>query len=264
MDIEKYMQELVERWAGEDFAAVLIQAWKLTEDSILAFPNISPLYSTFGFAWYRLWVRPFVPNIEAIPQEERGYYERFMCTTPHNPNNVDLSRDVLFQLTTPEKSRLDVERIDANLWKPLDNAIHILAEVVEKGNKQLGRDNIIHDQWIRLRALRCWFMTQRNVAAWIAGVYGYMSTEDETEKNREKEFLNEMMDAEIRNSYDVIELLETGVEFMAMTDKGETPLIYGDNLKELILKRIQLMKAHMDDEPYIDHNYIERKAGEVF
>ena len=33
------------------------------------------LYSTIGFTWYRLWARPFVPNIEAIPPAERAYYE---------------------------------------------------------------------------------------------------------------------------------------------------------------------------------------------
>jgi hypothetical protein len=26
-----------------------------------------PLVSNFGFVWYRLWIRPFVPDIEAIP-----------------------------------------------------------------------------------------------------------------------------------------------------------------------------------------------------
>ena len=42
----------------------------------------------------------------------REYYENYMCTTPHNPNNIDLSRDVLFQLTNPEKCAIDIKRID--------------------------------------------------------------------------------------------------------------------------------------------------------
>jgi mannitol/fructose-specific phosphotransferase system IIA component len=48
---------------------------------------------------------------------------------------------------------------------------------------------------------------------------------------------------------------------MAMTDKGETPLIHGLNLKENIRKRIRLMQEHMEDEPYIDPDYIEKMAG---
>ena len=81
-------------------ADTLLQAWSLVEDAIEAFPHVSALYSMYGFVWYRLWVRPLVPNIEAIPLEERAYYQNHMCTTPHNPNNVDLARDVLFQLAT--------------------------------------------------------------------------------------------------------------------------------------------------------------------
>ena len=48
---------------------------------------------------------------------------------------------------------------------------------------------------------------------------------------------------------------------MATTDQGETPLIYGENLRELLEKRMALMEAHRDDEPSIDPDYMERQAG---
>jgi len=229
----------------------------LTEDAIFAFPNVTPLYSTYGFAWYRLWARPFVPNIEAIPQNQRDYYEEFMCTTPHNPNNVDLSRDVLFQLNSPEKSRLDVERIDRYLWKPLEEAIRLLDDI--NGNRSVA----IWDQLIRLKALHCWFMTQRNVAAWISGVYGYMKAKKDSEKQQHRELLKDMIRKEIKNSKELSDLLETDIEFMALTDQGETPLMYGTNLRELLPKRIELMRKHIDDDPYIDFDYIERKSCEM-
>ncbi len=72
-----------------------------------------------------------------------------------------------------------------------------------------------------------------------------------------------MIHKEIENSKELIRLLETDIDFMALTDQGETPLIYGSNLRELLSMRIELMQKHIDDEPYIDHNYIERKAGEL-
>ena len=56
-------------------------------------------------------------------------------------------------------------------------------------------------------------------------------------------------------------MLESDVEFMATTDLGETALMYGRNLKEMVEKRMKLMAAHRDDEPYIDPDYIERNAG---
>ena len=51
--------------------------------------------------------------MEAVSDEDRAFYEDFICTVPHNPNNVDISRDVLFQLTTAaEKSKVVLQRID--------------------------------------------------------------------------------------------------------------------------------------------------------
>ena len=75
--------------------------------------------------------------------------------------------------------------------------------------------------------------------------------------------LSDMMQKEIENTNRLMALLDSGIEFMSMTDQGETPLVYGDNLKDLLPKRIALMEAHLDDEPYIDPGYIERQAGLV-
>jgi hypothetical protein len=70
-----------------------------------------------------------------------------------------------------------------------------------------------------------------------------------------------MIQLEISNSRELIELFDSGIEFIALTDQGETPLMYGVNLPDLLVKRIELMKAHINDDPFIDHNYIERMAG---
>jgi hypothetical protein len=263
MNIRREIEKIARKWTGNVFLQELQKAWQFTEEAIMAFPNITPLYSTMGFVWYRLWARPLVPDIEAINRDERAYYQDFMCTTPHNPNNVDLGRDVLFQLTTPEKCRTDVERIDENLWKPLDQAIEILSRIRSQAREQLGNGNVIEDQYIRLNALRCWFMTQRNVAAWIAGVHGFLDAENESEKEKNREFLKDAMKKEIENSKQLLELLASGVEFMAVTDMGETPLIHGNNLNDLLQKRITLMEAHMEDEPFIDPLYIEKNAGKI-
>jgi hypothetical protein len=254
---------LARRWAGDEQAPVLFRAWKLAEEAMLAFPNISTLYSTIGFTWYRLWVRPFVPNIEAIPRDERAYYEDFMCTTPHNPNNVDLSRDVLFHLTTPEKSALDVERIDSGVWKPLDLGIAMLESAAPKVATIIGPANVIRDHLVRLKALRCWLMTQRNVAAWVAGVYGFMNAKTAAAKRRHRAALDEMIRKEIANSEALMALVDSGVEFMATTDLGETPLMHGRNLKELLARRIELMERHRGDDPFIDDDYMMRMAGQV-
>lgn len=258
IDSSRTVEELLESYAkkhvdGEDYK-ILLQAWDLAEAGILGFPNVSSLYSTIGFTWYRLWARPFVPDIEKIPQAERDFYEDFMCTIPHNPNNVDLSKDVLFTLTTPEKSREDALRIDRNVLPKLDEAIRML----ERCRDQAA---IFNDQYVRIKALRCWITTMRSIAVWVDSVYGFMNAAEPSEKLKFKTAMQSMMELEISNSEEVISLFQTGLEFIALTDQGETPLMYGINLPELLVKRIALMKEHFNDDPCIDQNYIERMAG---
>lgn len=260
MDLARSVKRMAARWAGDQLGETLRQAWELAEEAILAFPHISPLYTTFGSVWYRLWARPLVPNIEAIPAAERAYYQDFMCTTPHNPNNVDLSRDVLFQLTTIPECRKALERIDAYLWEPLDAALDLLAGARAEAADSLGPGNVIEDQFVRLSALRCWFMTQRSVAAWVVGVCGYMEAASDSERTECRAVLDDMIARELRNSEQLLQLLESGVEFMATTDLGENALIYGRNLPEMVRRRIRLMTEHRDDEPFIDPEYIERNA----
>lgn len=263
MDADRVISDFAEKWAGKRLSKTLIRSWKMVEKAILAFPNVTPLYSTHGFTWYRLWARPLVPNIEAIPQEKRNYYQDFMCTTPHNPNNVDLSRDVLFQLTTPERANQVVARIDRNVFQPLNNAIKILGEIIQNAPDHLRQNNVIYDQLIRLRALHCWLMTQRNVAAWIAGVHGYINATEDSERKRWRKTIKDMMIKEIQNTENLIALFDSGIEFMALTEQGETPLIYGSNLPEHLARRLELMRAHINNEPYFDPQYMLRKSGEI-
>jgi len=275
MDLGRALERIALRWTageaendfgaggstGADLTSVLLQAWERAEEAILAFPHVTALYSTYGFVWYRLWARPLVPNIEAIPESERAYYQDFMCTTPHNPNNVDLSRDVLFQLTTAVECRSVVERIDAHVWEPLDRAIECLASASSRAADALGPANVIRDQLVRLSALRCWLRTQRSVAAWVAGVCGYMEASTDADRADCRALVDYMIAGEIENSRDLLTLLDSGVEFMATTDQGETALIHGRNLKDLLARRVELMSAHRADEPFIDPEYMERKAG---
>jgi hypothetical protein len=260
LDHEKEILQIAGQWAGKEYAPALVRAWQKTEEAILSFPVVIPMYVTFGFTWYRLWVRPLVPNIEALSRVERAYYEDFMCTMPHNPNNVDLSRDVLFVLASPEACEEDVKKMDQHLFGPMDEAIRCLDDLGERpvfAEKEL---DVIQDQRVRLKALRCWFMTQRSVAAWIAGVHGYLRSGED--KERYRAFLMDMMKREIENARTLQGLLDSGVTFMATTCLGETPLIHGENMKALLDKKIALMEAHQNDEPFIDPEYMQKKAAQ--
>ena len=109
--------------------------------------------------------------------------------------------------------------------------------------------------------LRCWFWTQHSVAAWIVGVHGWLEATQATDKERYRTLLRDMIDTEIHNSQELLRLLRGDICFMASSDLGETPLMYGDNLADAMAKRIRLMQEHRDDEPWVDPAYMERQSG---
>ncbi|NLP12249.1 hypothetical protein GX408_17760 [bacterium] len=264
MDLQTTLIRCAKRWAGEVDYPTLLSAWELTEEAVLSFPLSIGLYATFGFSWFRLWQRPFIPNLAVISDEDRAYYEDYICTTPHNPNNIDLSKDVLFELVTPERCEADLQRMDANTWKPLDQAIALLSEKLNTQLKEIDADHVLYDQWIRLRALRCWLRTQHSVLAWVAGVHGYLRAEDAEERQRYRQMVRVMMEREIENSQELVELWRTAkVDFMAVAEQGETPLIHGKRFGDNLLKRIQLMQTHMEDEPAIESDYIEKMSARM-
>jgi len=255
INIDETVNKIARRWAGEKLATDLVQIWKLAEQAIRHIPPL-PLYSGFGYVWYRLWVRPLVPNFEAVPKTERAYYEKFLVSVPNNPSMVDLGRDVLFDLISKEYGEKYVERVDANVWQSLDAAI-ALAE-----NRSTDGPPVFLDQCDRLRGLRCWIGTSRSTAAWVAGVYGYLEAKENAMKERCRAYLRKMVAEEIQFARDLLRLWKTSTtHWMVVSQVGETSYIYGENLGELIRKKIALMEKYGDVEPYIDPNFIWRVPG---
>jgi hypothetical protein len=70
-NVEKVIQEAATRWVGDKDAATLTEAWRLTDRAVRAFPGVVLYQESWAFAPYRLWVRPMVPDIAAIPASER-------------------------------------------------------------------------------------------------------------------------------------------------------------------------------------------------
>ena len=85
----------------------------------------------------------------------------------------------------------------------------------------------------------------------------------DSDKKRHRDLLRDMIRKEVANSEDLLKLFESGIEFMATTNMGETPLIHGNNVVDLIHKKIKIMEDHIDDVPFIDPDFMERKAGRL-
>ena len=262
VDVDEIVAKAARRWVGPDLSGRLVEAWRGADAAVRAYSPRLFLWADYGFVPYRLWVRPLIPDIEQIPKEGRAYYEEVMLSTPNNPTLVDLSRDILFDLNTPEEALGIVRRMDAAVWGPLDEAIRILSETAASISEEESPREVFVDQRDRLRALRCWLRTQRSTAAWIAGVPGYLEAQDEATRAERRQLLREMVGQEIENTRDLLELWETSsVHFMAVSTEGENTFMYGEDLGDLLRRRIGLMEGREDDEPYIDPDFMWRVPG---
>lgn len=251
-EIDEVIQQKAIDWVGEAASGKLVEIWRQTEEAIRWLPPL-PLYSHFGFVWLRVWVRPIVPDLHAIPDDKRRYYEDFMVSPGNNTNLVDLGRDVLFDLISAELGESFVQRVDDNVEGRLDAAIKLTAEQVNNSSLSEESRQVFVDQRDRLRGLRCWIRTQRSVAAWVAGVYNYLAADGAEQKKEWRTYLEDMMTKEIQNAQDLLELWETSrVDFMVVSKTGETSYIYGENLGELVHRKIQLMQEYRKVEPRID------------
>jgi len=262
IDIDTLVSKTAAAWVGADLAGRLVEAWSGADEAIQAHSPRLELWAGYGFVPYRLWVRPLIPNIEAVPAAERAYYEEIMLAVPNNPTRVDLSLDILFDLITPDEALAILQQMDAHVWAPLDGAIEVLAGTAASLAEDDPARAVFVDQRDRLRGLRCWLRTQRSVAAWIAGVCGYLRAEDDATKAERRALLPEMVRQEIDNTRDLLELWETSrTEFMTVSSKGENTFVYGEDLGDQLRRRIELMEGHEDDEPYIDPDFIWRVSG---
>jgi len=190
-----------------------------------------------------------------------------MVSPPHNPNRVDLGKDVLFELIPPAYARTARRRIDAGVWKPLDAAVGLFrqkaGEAARSGNEAAER--LFKDQAVRMEALRCHYRTLRNAAVWIEDVHGYLGARNARAKDKYLKDLRAMIDDEIRNTRAMIRLWkEARPVWMMVSEIGETPFIYGANFAELLEKKIALMKRHRLDRPWIDPDYMFRFAGNPY
>jgi len=266
LNIDQAVMKIARSWAGDRLAPDLVKGWRLIERAIRRFMPLS-LYSGYGTVWNRLLVRPLVPDIDRIPEEERAYYEKVMVSPVHNPNKVDLARDVLFELITKGYARRAYRRIDAGAQRPLQAAVGLFRKKMTEAER-LGDEKalaVFEDQHCRAEALRCLYETLRNTAVWIYAVHEYSDTADTKKKRYCLKLLDDMIEREIDNSRELIRLwTEAPVEWMYVSDFGETPFIYGENFPELLKKKIALMRKHRHDKPFIDPDYMFRVAGDPY
>ncbi len=260
LDLNNFLQHQAAAWVGENLAGDLVKVWRHVDDAWRSFPIPVWIYAAWS-VWYRLFVRPIIPNIEAISEADRAYYEQFLLATSHNRCRVDFRYDVGFDLVEPARAALAVKHIDEDLFSEMEAALALVEKMLSQTTAGAAKA-CLTDQHDRLRALRCWFRTQRNVAAWVAGVHGFLESNDEKVKRDCKALLRQMVLDEIENTKDLLQLWETSTtNWMIISEVGETTLIYYKNFGELLKRKIALMTGHENDDPYVDPDFQWRVPG---
>lgn len=258
LNLESFLKEKATSWVGPELAGDLVRVWKHSDEAFRSFPIPIWIYAAWG-VWYRLMVRPIVPNVEAIPEADRAYYEDFLLATTHNRTRVDFRYDVGFDLVDPAHAAFCVNVMDKDLFPEIARALALLEQMKKKAGRY---EACITDQLDRMRALKSWYRTQRNVTQWVASVHGYLETKDKAEKRRHREALKSMVLDEIENAKDLLALWETSrTNWMIVSGVGETTFIYYSNFGDLVRRKIELMKGRENDEPYVDPDFQWRVPG---
>ncbi len=259
--LDDVLGALARAWVGEQQAPDLVAAWDALEEAILWQPMV-PLFSVFGFMWQRTWDRPMTPDIEAIPEADRDYYERFMCVQSNNPGRVDYGRDVLFDLITQESGARMSGDFDRETLPRIRAVLEKLDSLVAAAGEQARP--VFVDLRDRVRGYLHWCAALRNVCAWVADVYGYLEAKDDATRARHNESLQRTIDLELDNTRGLLELIEhSTTEFMAVSGVGDSTFLYGENLPDLLRRKLSLMAEYRHRPPYIDRDLIWRVEGLV-
>ncbi len=262
--VDEVLQEFATALVGEAHAAELDRAWQDFEDALVWQPLVG-LYCAFGFCWQRTWDRPFVPDILAVPEADRRYYEKHGCFQHNNPGINDLGRDVLFDLITREqgaKMSADMDRellprlrqLLATLDAKLD-ALHAAAAEVECN----GACKVFRDLRDRVKGYLHWAVALRNVCSWCAEVYGYLEAQTDADREACVERLQASIDLDLENTQGLLELIEgSSTEFMVVSAVGNHTYFYGEDLPDLLRRRLELTQRYRHHAPRIDRNILWR------
>jgi hypothetical protein len=256
--IDERLLQVASSWVSDRFAPQLVELWALSDLAVRGFPAGIPM-STFGFPWFRLWVRPLVPDIGAIPEPERAYYEDFLLATFNNPARVDLNNDMMWNFLTPEQAGDRRRAIERDVLPPLAEALARCGKVLRR--QRISRDAraVFADLRDRLIAARCYYTTMKNTMAWTESVHGYLQAKTPDDQAAARSLCRAMMLSELDSARTLLELWrKSGVMFLPVSRFGETLHSYGENFGELLEKKIGLMERHIDDVPHIDPDYMWR------
>ncbi len=257
-DPETAVQAAARAWAGSDYAPELVALWRAS-DQIAAKAPVWPLFGNQGFAWYRIWTRPMVPDIGRIPVKDRAYYEDYILTHFNNPHNVDFKADCLWEIHTVEEMQAFLGLYDASTLPDLEQLITRIQDLLKDIDPTHSARVVLDDLEQRLTAYYHYNRTLRNLAAWIVHVHGYLQANKASDKKDHEQAVQSLIDNELENTRAFIKFCrQATIPFMPVHERGEWMHDYGPNFIEGLHKKVTLMETYRNETPYIDPHYMWR------
>ncbi|HKJ90075.1 MAG TPA: hypothetical protein VJ960_03010 [Oceanipulchritudo sp.] len=257
-DPESAVRAAAEAWAGSEHAPGLVELWRAS-DQIAANAPVWPLFGNQGFAWYRMWTRPIVPDIGKIPVRERAYYEDYILTHFNNPHNVDFKADCLWEIHTVEEMQAFLDRYNDSTLPALEQLVKRIRTLLKDIDPVHSARGVLDDLEQRLSAYYHYNRTLRNVAAWIVHVHGYLRAGEASLKQTHAAAVQALIDNELENTRAFISFSERAtIHFMPIHERGQWMHDYGPDFIDGLHKKVSLMEQYRNETPYIDPNYMWR------
>ena len=194
-----------------------------------------------------------------MPESDRLYYERFLLATFNNPARVDLNNDMMWNFLTVEEAGAKKEHIDREVLPPLNEALESATRLLQGLGRADHNRAVFEDLRDRLRAARCFFVTMRNSVAWTESVHGYLQAGSASEREKYRLLCRAMVTSELENAKNLLNLWnESDVDWMPVSRTNESLHIYGEHFGDQVRRKITLMQQHIDDEPFIDKDFMWR------
>jgi hypothetical protein len=120
---------------------------------------------------------------------------------------------------------------------------------------------VFRDLRDRVRGYLHWATAMRSVCTWVSSVYGYLESDSDEERAAHEKRLQDAIDLDLKNTAELLDLIETtDTEFMVVSAAGNHTYFYGEDLPELLRKRIALTTQYRHHKPRIDREILWREV----
>lgn len=240
---EKYADKLVDMWEHMARAYDRMEFW-----------NVGGHISELGTVHQRWLTRPLVAFESELTDEEKAYYRPFLFqagTEEDAQNLVNMQATIWLG---GESARINFRNCSRMAMIDLKNALDIANDLLKKDDIGEYREDL-KEQTLRLRLLGYIFRNQKNVITFqsiMDRTDKSVVAEDKTiviDEQGDKRFYKVMaiIREEVDNTYEIIKILDeakTNILNTTATEEGETIMQFGPDIKNDLLRKIDIMERH--------------------